>query len=171
MRFPAFLAPAGFAAVAALAALTACGGSSYGGSSGSGGDGQNEQAPPYLIVIQDMAFSPVRLEVPPGATVTVRNRDAMAHSVTSEAAAEDFRPGDVAGIAFDTGVFTGERTFTIPASATTGTEIPYYCSSHLRTMATPTGTIVVTSTPSNAGADTGSGTGSGGGGMGGGSGY
>lgn len=131
-------------------ALLACGGSAYdgggdGGSSRSGGD-----TPQYLIEIQGMAFSPLRLEVAPGATVTVRNLDAMAHSVTSASSPEAFTPGDVAGISFDTGVFTGERTFTIPDGAPLGTEIPYYCSTHGSTMATPNGTVVITATPASA---------------------
>ncbi|WP_242357005.1 MULTISPECIES: plastocyanin/azurin family copper-binding protein [Anaeromyxobacter] len=99
------------------------------------------------ITIKGMAFSPLKLEVAPGATVTVRNLDSMPHSVTSESTAGAFRPGAASGVSFDTGSFTGERTFTIPANAPVGATIPYYCSVHLGTMATPNGEIVVTATP------------------------
>ena len=61
-----------------------------------------------------MSFSPLDLAVPPGATVTVVTPD-MEHSVTSEAAPEQYTPGAVAGISFDTGVFIGQKSFTIPA--------------------------------------------------------
>ena len=95
----------------------------------------------FYISISALRFSPLELAVPPGATVTVVNRDAEAHTVTSEAAAGNFTPGAVAGIAFDTGPFTGRATFTIPPSAPEGTVIPYYCGTHLGAMVTPTGTI------------------------------
>jgi plastocyanin len=97
----------------------------------------------FYISISNMSFAPLNLAVPPGATVTVLNRDAMAHSVTSEATAGAFTPGAVAGISFDTGAFTGTRSFTIPSGAVQGTVVPYYCNTHLGTMATPTGTITV----------------------------
>ena len=46
-----------------------------------------------VITIQGMAFSPLRLEVTPGATVTVRNLDAEVHSVTSQSTRGAFRLG------------------------------------------------------------------------------
>ncbi len=113
----------------------------------------------FYISISGMAFSPLNLAVPPGGTVTVLNRDSMAHSVTSEAAAGTFTPGAVAGVSFDTRPFTGTASFTIPSTAAPGTVIPYYCSTHLGTMATPTGTLTVT-----AGAEPGPAPGGGGGG-------
>jgi plastocyanin len=127
------------------AALLACGG----GSDDEGSSGTTDEASPYVITIQGMSFSPLQLQVPPGATVTVRNRDSEVHSVTSQEAANAFTPGAVAGIAFDTGLFMGDRTFTVPASAPVGTEVPYYCASHLETMATPNGSVLVTANPSN----------------------
>jgi plastocyanin len=141
---------------ALLAALIACGGG--GSSSGSSTGGTPVPAPGTTtpsanptaqneITIKGMAFSPLKLEVAPGATVTVRNLDSMPHSVTSESTAGAFRPGAANGVSFDTGAFTGERTFTIPANAPVGATIPYYCSVHLGTMATPNGEIVVTATP------------------------
>jgi hypothetical protein len=75
--------------------------------------------------------------------VTVRNADAAPHSVTSERAPDAFEPGEVAGIAFDTGPFTGERTFTIPPDAPAGAVVPFYCSVHRGSMRTPNGEIRV----------------------------
>jgi plastocyanin len=118
-------------------------------------------APGFSITIQGMAFSPIPLAAPPGATVTVVNQDGMAHSVTSEAAAGDFTPGAVGGVQFDTGPFTGQRTFTIPANATDGTVVPFYCTVHKGAMATPNGSIRVDST-AQPGPAPGSGSGGGG---------
>lgn len=146
--------------VVVAAILLACGGSS---SDGPSGQTSNGNTPQFLIEIRGMAFSPQQLQVSPGATVTVRNLDSMAHSVTSEAAENDFTPGGVAGVTFDTGVFTGERTFTIPADAAEGTVIPFYCSTHRGSMATPNGSILVTANPQNSTASSGSSGGGGGG--------
>lgn len=121
-----------------LAALSlGCGGSS---------DPGVTYPPGYYIAISGMAFSPVNLDVPPGGTVTVLNRDtAMLHSVTSQAAPGSFTPGAVAGISFDTQAFGSgqQRTFQIPASAVEGTVVPYYCAPHLQNMVTQNGTITV----------------------------
>lgn len=131
-------APAWLAALtlaAAGAAAPGCGGSSS-------DDDEGDALPPgFYITISGMRFSPLELSVPPGATVTVLNRDGEVHSVTSQSAPSAFTPGSVAGVAFDTGLFLGQRTFTVPASAPEGTVIPYYCSSHLQTMVTPNGTL------------------------------
>ncbi len=83
-----------------------------------------------VITIQNLTFSPANLEVAPGATVTVRNLDKMPHTVTSQAKAGSFTPGAVSGVSFDTGNFTGEKTFTIPPTAPAGTVIPYFCRVH-----------------------------------------
>jgi plastocyanin len=90
-----------------------------------------------------MAFSPLDLHVPPGATVTVLNLDGMAHSVTSEATPNAFTRGSVSGISFDTGQFIGTRTFAIPGTATNGTVVPYYCTFHTSTMVTPNGSVTI----------------------------
>jgi plastocyanin len=119
-------------AVAALA--TACGGTSSSTTTPSSG---------FTITISNLAFSPLNLAVPPGATVTVVNRDSMAHDVTSESAPNAFTPGAVAGVSFETGPFTGTKTFTVPASAPDGTVVPYYCNIHRSTMATPNAQITV----------------------------
>ena len=60
--------------------------------------------------------------------------DGTEHSVTSQAAAGSFTPGSVAGVSFDTGIFAGMATFTIPASAPVGTVVPYYCRVHTSMM-------------------------------------
>ncbi|HZZ85494.1 MAG TPA: plastocyanin/azurin family copper-binding protein [Anaeromyxobacteraceae bacterium] len=102
-----------------------------------------------MITISGLAFSPLKLQVQPGDTVTVQNKDAMQHTVTSEAAPNAFTHSAVAGVSFDTGFFTGTATFTIPASAPVGTVIPYYCRNHTSTMATPTGEIDVVASVSS----------------------
>ncbi len=83
--------------------------------------------------------------VAPSTVVRVRNLDAMPHSVTSESAARTFVPGAVNGISFDTGAFTGEQTFTIPANAPVGTVVPYFCSVHTSAMAND-GVITISAT-------------------------
>jgi plastocyanin len=113
------------------------------GCGGSSSTSSGQTASGFTITIASMAFAPLGLAVPPGATVTVVNRDSMAHSVTSEAAPNAFTPGAVSGVSFDTGPFTGTRTITIPANAPEGAVIPYYCTVHGNTMATPNGTITI----------------------------
>jgi len=54
-------------------------------------------------------------------------------------------PGAAGGVAFDTGAFTGSRSFTLPANAPNGTAIPYYCTVHKWTVTTPNGTVTVDS--------------------------
>lgn len=135
-----------------LAAAAACGGSSYGGSSGTGGtapdaggtvtptgnvtDGGSGSS--YVLRIQNMAYSPENLTVPPGATIEVENDDNVPHSVTSESAPGTYTPGAVSGVSFDTGIFTGKASFSIPANAPDGTVVPYYCRVHTSTMVDPT---------------------------------
>jgi plastocyanin len=141
--------------LAVLVALAACGGG--GGSDGPGDAGPTPDpaaspAPSPVsggptLTIQNMAFSPRILEVAPGATVTVRNLDAMAHSATSQAAPNAFTRGAVAGVSFDTGAFVGTTTFAVPASAALGTVVPFYCSTHGATMVTPNGELRIVTAP------------------------
>ena len=71
------------------------------------------------IVIQNFAFSPATLTVAPGTTVTVVNKDAVTHTLTSTASTRAFDTGDVAA---------GSST-TFHAPATAGT-YSYICSIH-----------------------------------------
>jgi hypothetical protein len=65
----------------------------------------------------------------------------------------------VSGIAFDTGAFTGTRSFTIPSNAPNGTVIPFYCTVHLGMMVPPNGAITVDSSATPISPPTGPGTG------------
>lgn len=133
------------------AAAAGCGSSS---SSNDNGGGQTTQGTGsgFTITIHDMAFSPEPLAVPPGATVTVVNMDgSMPHSVTSESSDDAFTKGAASGVQFDTGAFTGQATFTIPANAPAQARIPYFCTVHTRGMATPNGHLVIDPTAQPAG--------------------
>ncbi len=126
------------AGVVALATLAAsCGGSSSPAPSASGSG--------FFITIFNMSFSPLDLHAPPGATVTVVNDDGIDHSVTSEASANAFTFGSVAGISFDTGPFTGTRSFRLPSNAPNGTVVPYFCTVHKAQMNTRNGLITIDS--------------------------
>ena len=132
--------------LAVTAALWACGGSDMSSSTTSSNPAPTGNASGFYITISRMAFTPLDLKVPPGATVTVVNNDSMPHSVTSEATMNTFVPGAVAGVQFDTGIFSGgQMTFTIPANAAEKTVIPYYCRTHAGGMATPNGTVTIDS--------------------------
>jgi len=142
------------AGAAAILAAIGCGGSSGAGFPTTG----TPTATGFVIVITGLRYSPLNLSVPPGATIVVLNDDGMLHSLTSEASVGAYTPGPVNGIAFDTGPFaSGTRAIQIPSNAATGTVIPFYCTVHLATMATPNGTITIdpnatpTSTPTPSG--------------------
>ncbi len=107
----------------------------------------------FFITIFNMSFSPLNLHAPPGATVTVVNDDGIDHSVTSEANANAFTLGSVAGISFDTGPFIGTRSFALPSNAPNGTVIPFFCTVHKGTMNTPNGSITIdtSATPTSMG--------------------
>ena len=129
---------------AALLAVIGCGGSSNSGNTPV--MTTSTPAPSgFVITIAALRYSPLNFSVPPGATITVQNNDpGMIHSVTSEASVGAYRPGGVNGVTFDTGAFgDGTRTIQIPASAPAGTVVPFYCTAHLATMATPNGTITI----------------------------
>lgn len=131
-----------------LASMAACGVMAVagcgGGAANGGGTVRTATSGGFVITISNLAYSPLSLAVPPGATVTVVNNDGMPHSLTSESAPGRFTPGAVGGIQFDTGQFSsGQRTFTIPAGAAAGTVVPFYCTVHLAGMATPNGSITV----------------------------
>ena len=88
--------------------------------------------PGPTITITGFTFSPTPLTVDAGSTITVKNTSGSAHTVTSESAENDFTPGAVNGVSFDTGSISagGTATFNIPANAPSGTDIPYYCKFH-----------------------------------------
>jgi len=123
--------------IGVILALLGCGGGMTDGSGAATNSAAN------LITISGMAFAPERLQVTPGATVTVRNMDSVAHSVTSETAMNDFRHGSMAGVSFDMGPFMGEMTFVIPPMATVGGVIPYFSSVDTSRMMTPNGEIEI----------------------------
>jgi plastocyanin len=101
------------------------------------------QNPGFSITIVGFEYLPLNLRVPPGGTVTIINEDTMPHSVTSESTLNAFRFGSVNGVSFDTGSFSGTKSFQIPANAPSGTVIPYFCTVHLGTMVTPNGSITI----------------------------
>jgi plastocyanin len=95
-----------------------------------------------VLTITGYAYSPSNLAVTPGMTVTVVNRDADAHSVTSTSSATSFVPATVNGVFLDTGAFRGTRRLTIPRTARPGTVIPFFCTEHGQMMGTGTFTIL-----------------------------
>lgn len=106
------------------------GGSGSGGGTGGRGGTGGENPGGYTIRIDDFSFSPAQLTVPAGATVVVRNADGARHSVTSgTCVGTNCVESDVNGVAFDTEIIEagGSATFTIPADAAPGTEVPYFC--------------------------------------------
>jgi plastocyanin len=96
-----------------------------------------------LVTIQSFMYSPLNFTVAPGATVTVQNNDSVPHSLTSEAAMNNFTLGAVNGVTFDTGIIPagGNATITIPATAPSGTVIMFFCKVH--TAAMPQGMITI----------------------------
>lgn len=117
-------------AACALLALTGC-------SSSGGGSGSSTSAPASKsagattsasspaagggasqIVIKDFKFVPASLTVAPGATVTVKNEDSTAHTVTA-----------TSNKAFDTGDIAPGRTATFAAPKTAG-KYDYICTIH-----------------------------------------
>ncbi len=91
-----------------------------------GSSGRDQPLGQYVLTIQANVFTPARLEVPPGATVVVLNRDPRLHTVTSEAVAGSFTYGEVGGVGFDTGPVAEHGAFGVPASAEPGTVVPFF---------------------------------------------
>jgi plastocyanin len=161
---------------AIVAALAACGGgsggmggtvSATGGGSPDGGAAASPTPTPtgnttdggatggtstaFTLTIQGMAFSPENLTVPAGGTVQVVNMDGtLQHSVTSQSTVGAYVFGSVGGVSFDTGLFTGTRSFTIAAGAANGTVIPYFCRNHGPLMANATRAQITIGTPTAA---------------------
>ena len=104
--------------VGAAMVLAACSsGGSTASSSTQTGSGSSAGGGGKAITINNFAFSPSGITVAPGATVTVTNRDSVAHTVTSTSGG------------FDTGdIQAGQsKTFTAPNKAGT---YPYICTIH-----------------------------------------
>lgn len=130
-------------ALAAVLALAACGGSggAYGGG-GSGDGGSTPAATPPAssgdtVAIANFAFSPQKLVVKAGTTVTWTNEDGSLHTVTSTDG-----PGTDAATtsAFDSGSLAQGETFSFSFAAA-GTYY-YECTLHA-SMAAMHGEIVV----------------------------
>ncbi len=86
----------------------------------------NDNKPgPNEIFIQGMAFDPNTITVTVGTTITWRNKDAVNHTVTSDAAL------------FDSGLIPKDGTYT--HTFTTAGTFPYHCTIHTYM----TGTVVV----------------------------
>jgi plastocyanin len=101
-----------------LAVLAGCsssggsgGGNSGGATSGAAGAGSSSA----VITIKDFAFT-TPSSVSPGATVTVKNQDNTAHTVTADS-----------GNSFDDQAQTGNSTFTAPSKPGS---YPFHCSIH-----------------------------------------
>lgn len=98
----------------AMFILAACGSSSDNSAGGSYGGGSTQTTPPATpaggdaVTIADMAFSPAKLTVKAGATVTWTNQDGVGHTVTST----DGSGTDAATTSlFDSGTLTQGQTF------------------------------------------------------------
>ena len=93
--------------LAALALLAAaCGGSDD--------DGASAGAGAKTVTISNFEFAPNTLEVKVGDTITVDNKDQTEHTVTAR------------NKSFDTGSFTGTKTFTVTRAGT----FEYFCEIH-----------------------------------------
>lgn len=107
---------AGAFLLAAALGLAACsGGPST--SSGPGSAAAGSSTVTTHLVIQDFAFHPADLTVSPGATITVTNRDSVAHTFTAR------------GGAFDTGDIAPGATVKVTAPSKPGS-YPYLCGIH-----------------------------------------
>jgi len=136
--------PIAFVSLAAL--LAACGGSSD-------KDPPNLGPPGYYLVISGgtAGASFAAITAPQGATITLVNTDTKAHHIVSQATLGAFSPGSPASAPFDSGPFTGVKTFQLKTVGGTtlpipeGTVLPFYCAIHTNLEATPNGTITVRS--------------------------
>jgi plastocyanin len=101
-------------AVAAIAlGATACGSDKKNDSAGTGGNGTTGTE----ITIKDFEFSPDPLKAGAGATITVKNDDSTAHTVTADD--DSFDTGDIAA--------GGTDTITLPDKAG---KVAYHCNIH-----------------------------------------
>ena len=106
-----------------------------GGTKGTGVPGANE------VLIQNMAFSPATITVSPGTTVIWTNKDAIAHTVTSD------------NSLFNSGSIGSNGTYSYTFS--TAGSFPYHCSIHPMMKATVVvSTTMSTPSPSTPGMST-----------------
>jgi plastocyanin len=112
--------------LAAALLLAACSSGGSGSSSAASSSGSGAATSTESITISNFMFSPMRAAVAPGSTVSVTNKDSVAHTLT--ATAGQFDTGDIG---------PGQtKTFTAPSKAGT---YDYICNIHQYMM----GTIVV----------------------------
>lgn len=105
-------------------ALSACGGSSgpsstTGSNASAGSSNASSGSSKDTIVIQNFMFHPASLTVPPGTTVTIRNDDAVTHTLTDKSDPKLFSTGDVPP--------HGSKTIKAPGKAGS---YPYICMIH-----------------------------------------
>lgn len=103
--------------LAAVLALMGCGGSTYGGATG---PTQDPGAPVMTtnVNLRNLAFSPGRIQVAPGATVEFTNNDGIAHNIT-------FSSSEITGA---TDFATGSRAVVMPTMPGT---YAYHCTIHV----------------------------------------
>ena len=95
--------------------LAACGGSGTKTNAGAGSGTSTD-----TIVIKNFSFMPTTDTVKPGVTVTVKNEDSTAHTLTAAGSAKG---------TFDTANIGGGQTKTFTAPSKPGT-YPYLCTIH-----------------------------------------
>jgi plastocyanin len=110
---------------ALLLAACSSGGSGSPKAAASGGSSAGASST-NAITISNFMFSPMRVSVAPGSTVSVTNKDSVVHTLTAT------------GGQFDTGDINGGQTKTFTAPSKAGT-YSYICNIHQYMM----GTIVV----------------------------
>jgi plastocyanin len=111
-RIPMWL----FVASVPVATLIAVFATGFGSSGATGGAAQAAAAAPGTVVIENFSFSPKRVSVGAGSTITVENEDQTAHTFTAD------------DQAFDTGTLGGGRTseLTVERAGT----YAYHCEIH-----------------------------------------
>ncbi len=128
MRRLSTVARTGTVVVGLASALAACGGGSSSNSSSSTTRSTSATttastastgggAPAATITIKNFAFQPATTAVKAGTTITVKNNDTTAHTLTADKNA------------FDTGNISSGGTKTFTAPGTPGS-FPYHCSIH-----------------------------------------
>ena len=125
-----------FTSAVAFAACTSSNTSSRASATGGATSLDAAKPGPYTITIEDFAYVPANLDMPAGEMLWVVNKDIEPHSVTSESKPGDFKLGAVNGVQFDSGPVSPDASasITMPATATPGTVVPYFCTVHKSSM-------------------------------------